>query len=643
MPANNPPDQTPTPGQQPDRTIAYRWNEGAQPNDQPHTQAYPQGQPGYSQPGGRHGQPYPQQGQPYGQQGYGQQTGQPYGQATPTQPGAQQGYGQQAYGQQGYGQQTQGQQGYGQQAHGQQGYGQQNYGQQAYGQQGYGQQQAGGWQQQGPDFLSAGPPTGSSPRKGRKGWLFAVIAALVVALVGGGSAFAVNLLSGGGTQPHDVLPSNAIGYVRLDLDPAANQKVALFGIARKFNATKASFSGEDPRQALFDLLKQGNADDFGAMNYAADIEPWLGDRIGVAALPAAKAGAAPGVVVAVQVKDQDQAKTGIAKLMGKEKYGIAFREDYALLGITQQQADQAAAAAPLSENATFSEDLGALGETGVLSFWMDAGKIAGLAPELAGQDPTALEQIKNVRVAGALRFDGEYVELAGISRGAQNLDMGTPEPSRIGTLPASTAGALSFSGLGEVIGKQWAQIMKSADQASGGTAGFQQFADQAQQKYGLRLPADLVTLLGKNITLALDSNGLEGNQPRFGAKVVTDPAKAEEIVGKIERLLVDSGAATPQLAKVAGDGTFVLAGSQDYAAELGKDGSLGESETFQLAVPDAGNATFAAYVDLDKVEKLYLAGLQGEERANLQVLRAVGMSGTQSGSDSSFSFRLLFN
>ncbi|MFI6508233.1 DUF3352 domain-containing protein [Streptosporangium sp. NPDC050855] len=651
MPANNPPDQTPTPGQQPDRTIAYRWNEGAQHNDQPHTQAHPQGQAGYSQPGGRQGQPYPQQGgpygqhtpgqsgQPYGQQGYGQQAGQPYGQ--------QNNYGQQAG--QPYGQAGHQQQGYGQQAgqpYGEQTYGQQTYGQQAgqpYGQQNNYGQQAGGWQQQGPDFLSAGPPAGPPAAKKRRGWLFAVIAAVVVALVGGGGVFAASMLSGGGTQPHDVLPSNAIGYVRLDLDPAANQKVALFSIARKFTVTKDSFTGEDPRQAVFDMLKKGNADDFGAIDYATDVEPWLGDRIGLAALPSGKGAAVPGVVVAVQVKDQDQAKAGIAKLMGKEKYGIAFRDDYALLTATQPEADQAAAAAPLSENASFTDDLGALGETGVLSFWMDAGKIAALAPELATQDPATLNQIKNVRVAGALRFDGEYVELAGISRGAQSLDMGTPEASRISTLPASTAGAVSFSGLGEVIGKQWAQIMKSADQAAGGNAGFQQFADQAQQKYGLQLPADLVTLLGKNITLAVDANGIESNQPRFGAKIVTDPAKAQEVVGKIEKFLVDSGAATPQLAKVAGDGTFVLAGSQDYAAELGKDGGLGDSETFQLAVPDADKATFAAYVDLDKVEKLYLGTLQGEERANLQVLRAVGMSGTQSGSEASFSLRLLFN
>ncbi|MFF3443524.1 DUF3352 domain-containing protein [Streptosporangium sp. NPDC002721] len=623
MPANIPPDQSPTPGQNPDRTIAYRWNEGAQQNDQPHTQAYPQnGQPGYSQPSGgyQQGQPYPQQGQPYPQQNIQQNTQQPQ------QPYGQQNYGQQAYGQQAgqpYGQQ---QPGYQQQ--------QQGYGQQAYG------QQAGNWQQ-GPDFLSAGPPAGPPARKGGgKGWLLAAIVALVVALVGGGGFFAINLLSGGGTQPHDVLPGNALGYVRLDLDPAANQKVALFNIARKFTTTKDSFTGEDPRQAFFDLLKK-DADSLGKINYATDIEPWLGVRAGLAALPPAKAGAEPGVVVAVQVTDQDKAKAGIAKLMGKEKYGIAFRDDYALLTATQAEADRAAASEPLSANANFSDDLSALGETGVLSFWADAGKLAGLAPELATQDPATLAQIKNVRVAGALRFDGEYVELAGVSRGAESLDMGTPEASKIGTLPASTAGAISISGLGEVIGKQWAQVMKSADQAAGG--GVQQFADQAKQRYGLALPDDLVTLLGKNITLAIDSNGLDGNQPKIGAKIVTDPAKAQEVVGKIEKFLADSGTAVPPLAKVPGDGVFVLASEQNYAAELNKDGALGDSETFQLAIPNAGEATFAVYADLDKVENLYLSGLQGEDKANLQVLRAVGISGTQSGSEATFSLRLLFN
>jgi len=467
-----------------------------------------------------------------------------------------------------------------------------------------------------------------------------VVAALVVALVGGGGFFAINLLSGGGAQPHDVLPGNAVGYIRLDLDPAANQKVALFNIARKFTTTKDSFSGEDPRKAIFELIKK-DTKDLSTIDYATDIEPWLGVRVGVAALSPAKAGAEPGVVMAVQVTDEDKATAGIAKLMGKEKYGIAFREDYALIAPTQAEVDKAVAAEPLSGNADFSDDLSALGETGVLSFWADAGKLAGMAPELASQDPSLLAQIKNARVAGALRFDNEYVELAGISRGVENLDMGAPEPSKISTLPASTAGAISISGLGEVVGEQWAQLMKSADQAANG--GVRQLADQAKQNYGLALPEDLVTLLGKNITLAIDSNGLDGDQPRFGAKIVTDPAKAQEVVGKIERFLADSGTAVPQLVKVPGDGVFVLGSAQDYAAELNKDGALGDSETFQLAIPDAGEATFALYADLDKVENLYLGGLQGDEKANLQVLRAVGMSGTQSGSEGSFSMRLLFN
>lgn len=600
MSANNPPDQPPMPGQQPDRTIAYRRNEGAQHNDQPHSQVYP-----------------PQGGYP--QQGAGDHQQQ-------VQPGWEpQGHQQPGYPQQPYGQQPT--------------YPQQGHQQATYPQQPYGGQQP-GWQQQSPDFLGAGQPPTPPTRKGGKGWLIAVVAALVVALVGGGGALAVSLLSGGGNQPHDVLPGNAFGYMRLDLDPAANQKLALFGIARKFTVTKDSFTGDNPRQALFNLIKKDSAN-LSEVDFAADVDPWLGDRVGLAILPPAGADAPPGVVAAVQVTDETKAKAGIAKLMNGEKYGITFREDYALLTETQAQADQAAQAAPLSGNATFSDDLGALGETGVLSFWMNAGKVAELAPQLGAQNPEALAQIKNLRVAGALRFDGEYVELAGISRGAQALDMGRPEVSKIGALPASTAAAISVSGLGDVIGKQWSQLMKSAEQSGAGS--FQQFATQAQQQYGLTLPADMATLLGKNLTLALDANGLNGDQPRFGARITTDPAKAQEVVGKIEKFLADSGTSVPQLAKVPGDGTFVLASSQEYAAELAKDGALGEDEGFKLAIPNADEATFAAYVDLDKVEKLYLEGLQGDDKANLQILRAVGISGTQSGGDASFSLRVLFN
>ena len=259
-------------------------------------------------------------------------------------------------------------------------------------------------------------------------------------LVGGGGVFAVNLLSGGGTQPHDVLPGDAMAYVRLDLNPAANQKVALFNIARKFTVTKDSFSSDDddPRTAIFDLITKDNQS-FGKIDYAADVQPWLGDRIGLAVLAPAKGTSTPGFVVAVQVTDEAAAKTGIAKLMGDDKYGIAFREDYALLTASpgggrqgRQRRTPGRQRQLLRRPGRPRRDrrallLGGRGQD------RDARARTG-QPERTTERTRRLEQIKNARVAGALRFDGDYVELAGISRGVPGHGTGRlpspPGPAR---------------------------------------------------------------------------------------------------------------------------------------------------------------------------------------------------------------------
>ncbi|MFC7589130.1 hypothetical protein ACFQYP_39690 [Nonomuraea antimicrobica] len=48
-------------------------------------------------------------------------------------------------------------------------------------------------------------------------------------------------------------------------------------------------------------------------------------------------------------------------------------------------------------------------------------------------------------------------------------------------------------------------------------------------------------------------------------------------------------------------------------------------------------------MDLDKLESLYLNSMQGDEKASAQVLRAVGLSSTQTDTEAAFSLRLLFN
>ncbi|MEV0312930.1 hypothetical protein [Nonomuraea fuscirosea] len=647
MSANNPPY-----GQDPDRTTAYNWNQGQQPESAP-TAQYP-------------GQPYPPQ-QPYQQQQYGQQQAQgqgAYGQQASygQQPSSGNQYGQQQpsydaqYGQQGQygGQQAQGggwqqqpQQGWQQEQGGwqqqQQQQGQQG-GWQQQPQQGWQQEQGwqqqdqyaqGGWQQQGPEGFGPAEPA----KKGRKNWVIAIAAALAVVVLGGGAVWAVGAFGGGGTQPNDVLPANSIAYARLDLDPAANQKLALFQLARKFTVTKDSFSGEDPRKALFDTL---NSDGDSKVDFAKDVDPWLGSRVGFAAVPSGKE--EPDFAVAIQVKDQELAKGGIAKLMKGEKYGIAFREDYALLSTTQALADKyAQGEGSLSDNAEFSDDMGAVGEQGVLSFWADMGGLLDLAKkEVTTDQQAALDMIKDARFAGALRFDSAYVELAGLVRGAKGM---TPEgdlpKAALGTLPATTAGALSISGLDQVVKKQWAEIEKQAA-AAGGTQ-VKQLLQQAETSLGLKLPDDLATFVGQNLTVAVDSEGLDSDQIKGGVRIVTDPAKAQAVLDKVTNALSQNGQPAPQIAKVAGDGVLAVATTDEYAKKLAGEGTLGDSETFQTAIPNADDVNYALFVDLDKVEKLYLASMQGDDKANAQVLRAVGLSGTQSDTEATFSLRLLFN
>ncbi|MFC7383444.1 DUF3352 domain-containing protein [Sphaerisporangium rhizosphaerae] len=486
------------------------------------------------------------------------------------------------------------------------------------------------------------PPPPPARRRGR-GWLLAIVAAVVVALVGGGGVYAMTLLSGGGAQPEDVLPAGTMAYVRLDLDPAANQKLALFQLARKFSATRGAFTGDDPRRSLFELLRQGDSG-LAEVDYARDVAPWLGDRVGLGVLAPKAGSGTPRVVAAVQVTDEDKARAGVRKLnTGGELKGLAFREGYAILAETQAEADAYATAAPLSGEAAFAADREAVGEPGVLSFWGDAGRIAGAAQATGATPPAGtLDMVKNVRFAGALRFDGGYAELTGISRGGTMQAPAAVEGARLSRLPASTVGALSVSGLGELLAGQWPQITEAADGASGGRS-FSDFVQQARQTYGISLPEDLVTLLGQNLTVAVDQRGLDGRLPKAGAVLTTDPAKAQAVVAKIEKFIADSGTAAPQIAKVAADGRLVLASSQEYAAELAKDGALGDSETFTTAVPDADSAAAALYIDLDKIEKYYLNDLSGEERANAQVLRAVGLSARRSGDITSFSLRVLFN
>jgi hypothetical protein len=489
----------------------------------------------------------------------------------------------------------------------------------------------------------------AAPRRTRRNLLWGGLlgGALVV---GGGTAFAVTTLSGGGAQPDEVLPGNAIAYVRMDIDPSAGQKIAAVRLLRKLPQVNDAVSGGgDPRQKLFESL-QKDSDGLKKVNYDRDVKPWLGDRLGVAVMPSAEPGDV-NVALAVQVKDEEKAKVGLDKLMSAEHgtagdSDVAFRDGYALLTEKGKGVDLSAALdkGTLAANTTYAGDMKALGEQGVLSGWTDAAKAVKLAQAKSGQStPAAVENAidKAGRLAFALRFDASYLELAGIGRGAKATTVTGDQPSTLTELPADTAVAVSVANAGEAVGSAWDQILESAD-AMGPQAKDQ--IDGLEQQLGLSLPKDLQTLLGKRLLLALPEQELGGSTPpKVGLKVTTDAAKAEEIVGKLEKLASDQGAALPLVHAADGD-AFYLATSPDYLNELKTKGALGADEGFLLAVPGAGKEQVAAYVSLDRVENLYLDRVPSEQRDFVKALRSVGVLASSDGKGgSTFSLRLVGN
>lgn len=177
---------TQPPGQYPD---PYGQQPGGYGNDPGYGQPA-SGQPNYGQP---YGQP-PTSGQPYGQP---PASGQPYGQPASGQP-----YGQPPASGQPYGQP-------------QQPYGQPPQGPgQPYGQQPYGQQ---------PGYPAQGGGYGPPPKKGGKGWLFALLGVGLVLILCCGGGFAVFKLGdfgGGAGDPKEAVDTFLEAAKEQDVDKA---------------------------------------------------------------------------------------------------------------------------------------------------------------------------------------------------------------------------------------------------------------------------------------------------------------------------------------------------------------------------------------------------------------------------------------
>ncbi|MCK0113730.1 DUF3352 domain-containing protein [Ornithinimicrobium sp. F0845] len=513
------------------------------------------------------------------------------------------------------------------------------------------------------------PPTQGS--KNRPALLVAL--AVVAALVIGGGAWAVTRsLGGGGDQPASALPADTAAYVRLDIDPAVGQKIAAVRFFQGLDDdVLETLRDDDIRAKAFEWMASED-EAFAAVNYEEDIEPWLGDRLALGIVP--NGSDTPYFGIALQVKDEDAANEGLTKLQEAtnatesdpaEGLDWYFHGDYAVLTTTGTVGtmQDLTEAGTLADKDTFREDMGALGDEGVLSAWVDIEPLATLADSplaeqsldnAAALDPSGAlgsmagtsqlaERAATGRFAAAVRFSEDSIEVGGVTRGMDGIGVEGGDSGRLVLdLPEDTVAAFSLEHGDQYVAHAY-ELLKSEFPDD-----FAEVEAQASEA-GFTIPGDIQTLVGSSLVLSVGPGilGLQDDLEDFNAweiayRTETDTDAAEDL---LTRLFEMTGEPEIQqfLTQRSDDGVLTLGVSQPYVNTVAEAGSLGDFEAFKSAVPNAADADSVFYVNVNTFEHLYLEEIDDSEaREALELLGAVGYSASSDAEgNGDFTFRLV--
>ena len=534
-----------------------------------------------------------------------------------------------------------------------------------------------------PEYLepAAGSPLPGQERSRKRPLLLGGAAVAGVALVGAAAWGAWWWLADGG-QAAEALPASAVGYVGLTLDPSGSQKVEALSTLRSLPAIAEELDLDGPVEDIDLKQTLGTAflgtapcDD---LTYEEHLEPWLGDRLGVAAVPVDDQ---PEVVLAVETTDEDAAVEGMDALLacgddtggdvgGDDAEGAAYevRDGWVVLAPDETALDTVLAdldEGTLADDEDFQRWTGEAGEPGVLTMYAapaaadylqdaldgffgdlgepvldgsstDALAMTTAASTVAGtsEQPSPEEQLQEAieafeGAAATVRFvDGSMeLEMAGglgdseLLAAADAEDTGDAS-SLVTELPAGTvlaaATGLSPQGLEQLE----SELGAGADDMVEGLLG--------------PLDLDPVALLGDAVGLAvgpgLDVEGLvAGTSTELPVALLTtgELAAAQDVA---EGLGLGLAAFLGVEPAVAGeDGRVVLGLDEAWAEEVAAaDGTLGDDERFQRAVPDADGVDGLLFLDADALVEVVRgsmpAGEDDEVLDNLEPLQALGLS-----------------
>lgn len=506
----------------------------------------------------------------------------------------------------------------------------------------------------GPECLesSAGDVVASDPSSAdNRKRLIALGGVVGVLAVGGAAAWAATSFLGTGAQPAEALPAKTLGYAAIDLDPSGGQKIEAIKTLRKFPAFKEEIgleTDDDLRERLFEeITSSGECE---GLDYAADVEPWLGDRAAVAAVDLGADEPAP--VMVVQVKDSGAAEEGLATLRetcgGDESAadagGWVVVGDWAVVAedeATAQQVSDAAEEGNLADDEIFQKWGEEAGDAGIMTMYAAPELGPFLARMIASEDlsglgadaPSAAEVDEALQdfqgAAATLRFSGGSLELefAGDAGATSETLMGSSDGGdAVASLPDDTVAAFGLSFDQGWFTKMVEQVAASAGQTP------EEFLAEMSQVSGLDLPADAETLVGDAVAVSMGAgfdlesfvNGGPAELP-VGITIEGDPAEIEAVLEKIRPQLGDDA---DLLVTETTDDTVTISPNAEYRAALAQGGDLGGTKAFASVIEDADDASALVFVNFDADDN-WLARLAGDDpqiAENLEPLAAFGLS-----------------
>lgn len=487
------------------------------------------------------------------------------------------------------------------------------------------------------------------PPKPRRLKRLVPLVVLPLALVVGGGAFAaykVGVFGAPGAQPSAVAPANTLAYAAVDFNPSAKAKLGAYEFSQAFESGKGFGKTTFKDDLLAKVFPDSDVDPF---HYAADVAPWVGDRMAMAAVPAPNTEEGVTALAIIEQTDVKVAEASLTKWQNRvdddETVYWAFKDDYVLIGI-----DKAAVAAAskaetsLDDNTTYTHDKAVLGEDALAHAWVNTTALVDALPaDVTAEVPAeTLTRLDGSLIVGTT-LTGDHLEVTGHGFGYEA--PGTTQPvAHLKALPADASVAFEVTGLGESLSTAWAEYAKDDTFGIGDSA----------QEFGLVLPDDLLALFGADFAVA--ASGYDADPQVSVLATTADPERAVALIKDGRK---QAGADVK--ARITGDGYVASYG------EPGKDGGLGQNPVFTKAVPNAANAHMFGFINLAEIlglarteyttmssdaagaataaESIETAPAEpktdeSDPWKDAEALEAIGISATTNGDTSSFTFRL---